>query len=167
MLFLFVLLYSETFIKRTPSILLSGQKPKYPNLFPLFTLNETFIKRTQTPKKYLKWSFLLLPSCIRTLEIKLHQPTGARHQKCARLPRIITPKFFDFYIKKGDLTNFFDQFHSTGLFSISFCLYRACFTHLISSNLSCNLYLWCYDQLVHFDKQIKANVYRHSLWEYS
>ena len=26
--------------------LLSGQKPKSPNLFPLFTLNETFIKRT-------------------------------------------------------------------------------------------------------------------------
>ena len=28
------------------------------------------------------------------------------------------------------------------MFSISFCLYRACFTHLISSNLSCNLCLW-------------------------
>ena len=26
--------------------LLSGQYPKSPNLFPLFTLNETFIKRT-------------------------------------------------------------------------------------------------------------------------
>ena len=55
---------------------------------------------------------------------------------------------------------------SAGLFSISFCLYRACFTHLISSNLSCNLCLWYYDQLVHFDKEINANVYRHSLWEY-
>ena len=38
---------------------------------------------------------------------------------------------------------------------------------LISSNLSCNLCLWYYDQLVHFDKQINANVYRHSLWECS
>ena len=47
-----------------------------------------------------------------------------------------------------------------------FCLYRACFTHLISSNLSCNPCLWYYDQLVHFDKEINANVYRHSLWEY-
>ena len=28
------------------------------------------------------------------------------------------------------------------MFSISFCLYRACFTHLISSDLSCNLCLW-------------------------
>ena len=28
------------------------------------------------------------------------------------------------------------------MFSISFCLNRACFTHLISSNLSCNLCLW-------------------------
>ena len=59
-----------------------------------------------------------------------------------------------------------DWFHCTVLFSISFCLYRACFTHLISSNLSCNLCLWYYDQLVHFDKEINANVYRHSLWEY-
>ena len=56
--------------------LLSGQQPKSPNLFPLFTLNETFIKRTRTPKKYLKWSFLLLPTCIkRTLVIKFHHPT--------------------------------------------------------------------------------------------
>ena len=56
--------------------------------------------------------------------------------------------------------------YSTGvLFSISFCLYRACFAHLISSNLSCNLCLWYYDQLVHFDKEIDANVYiyHHSL----
>ena len=35
------------------------------------------------------------------------------------------------------------------------------------TNLSCNLCLWYYDQLVHFDKEINANVYRQSLWEYS
>ena len=34
--------------------------------------------------------------------------------------------------------------------TISFSLYRACFTHLSSSNLSCNLRLWYYDQLVLF-----------------
>ena len=90
----------------------------------------------------------------------------SRHQKCKRLRRIATHKFFNIYMKNRDLTNLFDQFHSTGLFSTSFCLYRACFTHLISSNLSCNLCLWYYDQLVHFDKEINANVYRHSLWEY-
>ena len=44
------------------------------------------------------------------------------------------------------------------LFSISFCLYRAFFTHLISSNLSCNLCLRYYDQLGHFDKEMHANV---------
>ena len=70
-------------------------------------------------------------------------------------------------IKKRDSTILFDQFHSTILFSISFCFYRACFTHLISSNLSCNICFWYYDQLVHFNKEINANVYRHSLWEYS
>ena len=42
----------------------------------------------------------------------------------------------------------------------------ACFPHPISSNLSCNPCLWYYDELVHFDKEINANVYRHSLWEY-
>ena len=52
------------------------------------------------------------------------------------------------------------------VFSISFCLYRACFTHQISSNLSRNLRLWYFDQLVHLNKEINANVYRHSLWEY-
>ena len=43
--------------------------------------------------------------------------------------------------------------HSTVLFSISFCLNKACFTDLISSNLSCNLCLWYYDQLVQFNKR--------------
>ena len=77
------------------------------------------------------------------------------------------PQIFDFYVKKRDLANLFDYFHSTVLFSVSFCLYTACFTHLMSSNLSCNLYLWYYDQMVHFNKEINANVYRHGLWEYS
>ena len=77
------------------------------------------------------------------------------------------PQIFRFHSKKHDLASLFDYFHNTVLFSISFCLYRACFTRLISSNLSCTLCLWYYDQLVHFDKEINANVYRHSLWEYS
>ena len=88
--------------------LLSGQQPKSPNLFPLFTLNKTFIRRTPLLsrrghlKSDLKWSFLLLPTCIkRTLEL--------HYNLCSRY----------------------------------------------------------YDQLVHFHKGIHANVYRHSLWEYS
>ena len=103
--------------------------------------------------------------CIlkRTLVIKFHQPTS----QTPEMRKIATHKFFDFYIKKRDLMNLFDYFHSTVLFSISFSLYRACFTHLSSSNLSWNLCLWYYDQLVLFNKQINANVYHHSLWEYS
>jgi len=72
--------------------------------------------------------------------------------------KIATHKFFDFYIKKPDLMNLFDYFRSTVLFSISFCFYRACFTHLIFSNLSCNICFWYYDQLVHFNKEINANI---------
>ena len=74
---------------------------------------------------------------------------------CLELPPTI---FFIFTLKKKrDLISF------TAQFSISFCLYRACFTHLNSSNLSCNLCLWYYNQLVHFDKEINANEYHHCL----
>ena len=52
------------------------------------------------------------------------------------------------------------------MLSILFCLYRACFTHLMSSNLSFNLCLRYFDELVYLNKEINANVYRHSLWEY-
>ena len=90
-------------------------------------------------------------------------PDTRNGKDCLELPH----QFFDFYIKERDLANLFDYFLSTVLFYVSFCLYRAFFTHLISSNLSCNLCLRYYDQLVHFDKEIHADVYRHSLWEYS
>ena len=66
---------------------------------------DTSIKRTRTPKKYLKWSFLLLPTRIKqTLIIKFH------HSTCQTLEmqKIATHKFFDFYIKKRDLMNLFD-----------------------------------------------------------
>ena len=70
-------------------------------------------------------------------------------------------------IKKRHLMNLFVKFHSTVLFSISFCLCRACFTHVSSSNLSCNICLWWCVQLILFNKGINADVYRYSLWEHS
>ena len=66
---------------------------------------EASIKWMRTPKKYLKWSFLLLTTCIEwALVIKFH------HQTCKTLEmqKIATHKFFDFYIKKHDLKNLFD-----------------------------------------------------------
>ena len=58
-------------------------------------------------------------------------------------------------------------------FTVQYCFPRfrfvcteLCFADLSSSNLSCNLCLWYYDQLVHFNKEINAKVYRHSLWKY-
>ena len=93
-------------IKWTPSI--KRTVAKSPNLFPLFTLNETFIKRTQTPKKYLKWSFLLLPTCIkRTLVIKFHQPT-CQTPEMQKIASNCHPQIFQFHIKKHDLANLFD-----------------------------------------------------------
>ena len=48
------------------------------------------------------------------------------------------------------------------------CTVRYCFLfRFVSSNLSCNLFLWYYDQLVLFDKEINANLYPHCFWEYS
>ena len=48
------------------------------------------------------------------------------------------------------------------------CTVRYCFLfRFVSSNLSCNLFLWYYVQLVLFDKEINANLYRHCFWEYS
>ena len=68
------------------------------NLFPLFTLNETFIKRTRTPKNYLKWSFLLLPTCIkRTLVFNFHHPTS----QTPEMRKIATHKFFIFTLKNA------------------------------------------------------------------
>ena len=85
---------------------------------------------------YLKWSFLLLPTCIkRTLSIKFHHPT-CQTPEMWKIATNCHPQIFDFYIKKHVFTNLFAKFHSKVLFSISFCLYGACFTHLISSNLS-------------------------------
>ena len=80
---------ADTVLSRHP--LLSGQQPKSPNLFPFFTLNEIFIKRTWTPTMYLKWSFLLLPTCIkRTLVIKFYHPTC----QTPKMRKIFTHKFF-------------------------------------------------------------------------
>ena len=62
-------------IKQTPSIKRTVAKvPKFISL--LYFRWNLNIKRTWTPTMYLKWSFLLLPNCIkRTLAIKFYHPT--------------------------------------------------------------------------------------------
>ena len=81
------------------------------------------IKRT--PKKYLKWSFLSLQTCIKRTIVSITQ--HARHRKCERLPPTI---FSIFTLKNVTWRTLFDYFHSTVLVSISFRLYRACFTQI-------------------------------------
>ena len=97
-------------IKRTPSIKRTVAKvPKFISLI-YFKWNlyeaDTSIKRIQTSKKYLKWSFLSLPTCIKwTLVIKFHHPTW----QAPEMQKIATHKFFDFYVKKRDsVVNLFD-----------------------------------------------------------
>ena len=101
--------YSETCIKRT--LFIKRTVAEVPKCYSLiyFKWNlyqaDTSIKRTRTPKKYLKWSFLLFPTCIkRTLVIKFHHPTS----QTPEMRKIAIHKFFNFYFKKRDLKNLFD-----------------------------------------------------------
>ena len=83
----------------------------------------------------------------------------ARHRKCKDCLELPNTNVSIFTLKNVTWLSYLISFtvqYCPVLFSISFCLYRACFTHLISSNLSCNkyLYLWSYGQLVHFNKEV-------------
>ena len=123
---------------------------------------DTSIKRTQTPKKYLKWSFLLLPTCIKwTLEIKFHHPTvpGTGNAKdCLKLP----PTNFSIYtLKNVTWRSYLISFTVQYCFLFRFvCIELVSLICKISSNLSCKNYLclWYYDQLVHFDKEVNARI---------
>ena len=85
--------------------LLSGQLPKSQNLFPLFTWNETFIKWRR--EKYLKWSFLLLPTCIKwTLVIKFHHPTFQTAETWKIAVNYCKPQIFQFLHLKTWLDEF-------------------------------------------------------------
>ena len=119
---------------------------------------DTCIKWTRTPKKYLKRSFLSLPTCIKwTLVIKFHHPTPdtGNVKDCLELP---LKNVASYYLI---------------IFSVQYCfLFRFVCIELVS--LIWFLQFWVaihvygtMIKLVHFDKEISANVYRHSLWEYS
>ena len=94
---------SEHRIKRTPST--ERTEADVPKFISLIYFNETSIKRTpllrtRTPKKYLKWSFLLFPTCIkRTLVIKFHHPTCHTPQ----MRQTANPQICIFYLKKTRL----------------------------------------------------------------
>ena len=91
-------------------------------------------------------------------------PDIGNAKDCLKLP---STTFSVFTLKNETWRSYLWLVSQYSIVLYSFCLYRACFTHLISSNLSCNLCLWYYDQLVHFDKETNAKVYRQSLREYS
>ena len=97
-------------IMRTLSIKRTVAEVPKLTVFPFFSSNETFIKRTPLLRgrghpKSTKWSFLLLPTSIkRTLVIKFHHPTC----QTLEMRKIASHNFFDFCIKKRGLTNLFD-----------------------------------------------------------
>ena len=114
------------------------------------------MKRTRTPKKYLKWSFLLLPTCIkRTVVIKY-----ARHWKCDRLP---PTNFNTFTLKNVTWRTWLISFAGQCCF-----LFRFVSTELVSLIWVVQIWVAIYvNGTVIFHKEINANVYRYSLWEYS
>ena len=118
--------YSETCILLTPyqvDTLYWGLSPKSPNLFPLFTLNETFIKRTRTPKSTWNGHFY----CCQ----KFHHPT------CQTPELRVLPTIFR-VLQKVTWRTYLISLTVQYCFLFRFFLYRACFTHLISSNLILN-----------------------------
>ena len=84
----------------------------------------------RTPQKYLKWSFLLLPTCIKQiLAIKFHHPT-CQTPEMRKISSNCNPQIFRFLHWNtwlDELTWLAAQYSI--VFYISFCLFRACFTH--------------------------------------
>ena len=84
---------------------------------------------------------------------------------CLELP---PTNYSIFTLKNVTWRTYFISFTVQYCFLFRFvCMELVPFIWFQSSNLSCSLCLWYYDQLFHFDKEINANIYRHSLWEYS
>ena len=130
---------------------------------------DTSIKRTQTPKKYLKWSFLLLPTCIKwTLVIKFHHPTC----QTPEMRKIATHKFFNFYLKNVTWRTYLISF------TVQYCfLFRFVCIELMFHSSARFLQIWVAlkiilmfnGTMISWSTLIKKlmHVYRHSLWEYS
>ena len=90
----------------------------------------------------------------------------ATHPKCERLP-CTNFSIFTFWLKNVTWQTYLISF--TVQYCFLFCL--VCI-ELISLIWFLQIWvviyvLWDYDQLIIFNKEINANVYRHSLWEYS
>ena len=81
----------------------------------------------------------------------LNMPDTGNAKDCLELP---PTNFFDFYIKNRDLISF----------TVQYCfLFRFVCIELVSLIWFLQIWVAIYDQLVHFDKEITANVYHHSL----
>ena len=123
---------------------------------------DTSIKRTRTPKKYLKWSFLLLPTCIkRTLIIKFHHPTC----QTAEMGKIASNCNLQIFLFLHEKTTWRTCLIS---FILQYCfLFRFVCIELVS--LICFVQVWVeiYVYGTVFDKEMNAKVNRHSLWGYS
>ena len=121
-------------IKRTPSI--KRTVAEVPKFISLIYFKWTFIKRTPllSGRGHLKSTWNCHFYCCKPV-LNGHHPTCQTQE----MRKFATYKVFDFYIIKRDLTQLFDQFHRTGLFSISFYLYRACFT----LQISVAIYVYC------------------------
>ena len=95
----------------------------------------------------------------RTLVIKFHHTTC----QTPEMRKIATHKFFDSYIKNVTWPTYLISF------TVQYCfLFRLVCIELVS--LIWVLQIWVaiyvYGTII-FNKEINANVYRHSLWEYS
>ena len=80
-----------------------------------------------------------------------NMPDTGNAKDCLELP---PTNFFDFCIKNRDLISF----------TVQYCfLFRFVCIEFVSLIWFLQIWVAIYDQLVHFDKEITANVYHHSL----
>ena len=121
----------------------------------------------RTPKKYLKWTFLLLPTWNLITSVCLIQPNipDTRNAKdCIELP---PTNFSIFTLKTVTWRTYLISFTLQNCFLLHFvCIELVSLIWFLKIWVAIRLCLWYYDQLLHFDKKINANVYLHSLWEY-
>ena len=95
--------------------------------------------------------------CIkRTLVIKFHHPTCRTPKKGKDYLELPPTTFSIFTLKNGTWRTYLISFTVQYCFLFRF-VWIAIYMYV----------LWYYDQLVLFDKEINANVYRESLWQYS
>ena len=127
-------------------------------MFPLFSFNETFIKRT--PKKYLKWTFLLLPTWNLITSVCLIQPNipDTRNAKdCVELP---PTNFSIFTLKNVTWRTYLISFTVQDCFLLHFvCIELVSLIWFLQIWVAIRLCLWYYYCVTLIKKIMQTSIF--------